>query len=297
VATTPKIVIGAAGATLSGGGRLELTNASTNLVLGVSSAATLTNDDVIYGAGDLGDGTMTLDNGAKGIVEGDDSVALTINTGTNTIVSAGELIAVTALTIDSPLDNTGVLYAVGGTLTAEEAVTGAGRAEVEGAGTLILKGAFNETVTFAASSTGTLELGESKGYTTGSITGFSTTGTNALDLLDIPFVSGTTTATYSGTTASGVLTVKDGSNVAAIHLEGNYTTSTFTVSASSAGGTKVVDPAPPWAPPHAAAPLSHHPFIAAMATFGAPEAGAAALDGAHWRTPPPTLAMPRAQMA
>jgi hypothetical protein len=136
-----------------------------------------------------------------------------------------------------------VLLAVGGTLTAEEAVTGAGHAEVEGAGTLILKGAFNENVTFASGSTGTLELGDSKGYTTGAITGFSKTGANALDLLDIPFVSGTTTATYSGTTTSGVLTVKDGANVATIHLTGNYTTSTFTVSASSAGGTKVVDPA------------------------------------------------------
>jgi hypothetical protein len=229
VATSPKIVIGAAGATLAGGGRLELTNASTNLVLGVSATATLTNDDVIFGAGDLGDGQMTLDNAAKGIIEGDDSVALTINTGTKTILNAGDIVAVTALTIDSAVDNTGELLADVGTLTADGAITGAGHAEVEGAGTLILKGAFNENVTFASGATGTLELGDSKGYTTGAITGFSKTGTNALDLLDIPFVSGTTTATYTGTTTSGVLTVKDGANVATIHLEGNYTTSTFTV--------------------------------------------------------------------
>jgi hypothetical protein len=92
-----------------------------------------------------------------------------------------------------------------------------------------------------------------------------------------------------------VLTVKDGANVATIHLTGNYTTSTFTVSASSAGGTKVVDPALP--PPHVAAPLSPHPFIAAMAGFGAREAGAAAPASALWRTPPPMLAMPRAHIA
>jgi hypothetical protein len=169
---------------------------------------------------------------------------------------------------------------------------------VEGAGTLILKGAFNENVTFASGSTGTLELGDSKGYTTGAITGFSKTGANALDLLDIPFVSGTTTATYSGTTTSGVLTVKDGANVAAIHLTGNYTTSTFTVSAATGGGTKVVDPvralAPHLIPP---APLSPHPFIAAMAGFGAPAVGSAALDDAVWRPPAPTLAAPGTQMA
>jgi autotransporter-associated beta strand protein len=294
VAATPKIVVGAAGATLEGGGRLELTNASTNVVLGVSASATLSNDDVIFGAGDLGDGQMTLDNAAKGIIEGDDSATLTINTGTKTIISAGEIIAVTALTIDSPLDNTDLLLADGGTLSANGAITGAGQAEVDGAGTLILKGAFNENVTFASSSTGVLELGDSKGYTTGAISGFSTTGTNSLDLLDIPFVSGTTTATYSGTTTSGVLTVKDGANVATIHLTGNYTTSTFAVSASSAGGTKVVDPAQPSAPPHVAAPLSPHPFIAAMAGFGAREAGAAALDGVHWSMPPLMLAPSRA---
>jgi autotransporter-associated beta strand protein len=294
VATTPKIVIGAAGATLAGGGRLELTDAATNLVLGVSATTTLTNDDVIFGAGDLGDGQMTLDNAAKGIIEGDDSIALTINTGTKSILNAGDIVAVTALTIDSGVDNIGELLADGGTLTVQEAVTGAGHAEVEGAGTLILKSAFNENVTFASGSTGTLELGDSKGYTTGAVTGFSKTGANALDLLDIPFVSGTTTATYSGTTTSGVLTVKDGANVATIHLTGNYTTSTFTVSSSSAGGTKVVDPAQPSAPPHVAAPLSPHPFIAAMAGFGAREAGAAALDGVRWSMPPLVLAPSRA---
>jgi hypothetical protein len=236
---------------------------------------------------------MTLDNAAKGIIEGDDSVALTINTGTKTILNAGDIVAVTSLTIDSGVDNTGELLADGGTLTVQEAVTGAGHADVEGAGTLILKSAFNENVTFASGSTGTLELGDSKGYTTGAVTGFSKTGANALDLLDIPFVSGTTTATYSGTTTSGVLTVKDGANVATIHLTGNYTTSTFTVSSSSAGGTKVVDPALPLAPPHVAAPLSPHPFIAAMAGFGAREAGAAALESVHRSTPPPVLALPR----
>jgi hypothetical protein len=240
---------------------------------------------------------MTLDNGAKGIIEGDDSVALILDTGTNTIVSAGEIVAVTALTIDSPLDNAGVLYAVGGTLTALGAVTGAGHAEVEGGGTLIMKGAFNQNVTFASGSTGVIELEDAKGYTTGTITGFSTTGANALDLLDIPFVSGTTTATYTGTTTLGVLTVKEGANVAKITLEGNYTTSTFTVSASSAGGTKVVDPAEAATPPHAAAPLTPHPFLAAMASFAAPGVAPVATIDDIWRTPTTTLSISRALMA
>src|SRR5580658_9101986 len=218
---------------------------------------------------------MELTNAASGSIYSLGAGVRTVNTGTGAIINAGAIAAegTGGLTISSPIDNTGELIAYSSPLTVSGAVTGAGTAEVENAGTLILKGAFNEDVTFASGSTGTLELADSKGYTTGAITGFSTTGTNALDLLDIPFVSGTTTATYSGTPTSGVLTVKDGANVAAIHLTGDYTTSTFTVSASSAGGTKVVDPGGASAPPHAAAPLSPHPFIAAMAGFGAREAG------------------------
>jgi hypothetical protein len=314
VAASPQIIVATGGASLTGG-RLELTNSAANTIVGANGGATLTNNAIIFGAGDLGDGTMTLDNGVKGIIEGDDSVALTINTGSNTIVSAGEITAVTALTIDSAVDNTGVLYAVGGTLTAEGAVTGAGRAELEGAGTLILDGAFNENVTFAAGSTGTLELDDPLADTTGVITGLASTGDNAIVLLNNTYVSGTTTYAYAGSTTSGVLTIKQGgTTIATLNLAGgtDYSTTSFTLSAGPGGvGTKIVDPttasvggttkvvhaatasAPHLIPP---APLSLHPFIAAMAGFGAPKAGAATLDGVHSATPSPALAMPRTQM-
>jgi hypothetical protein len=287
------------GTSLTGGGAIVLTDSASNEITGTTATSLLTNDIRIEGEGQLGDGAMELTNAASGSIYSLGAGSLTLNTGTSIMINAGAIASegTGGLTISSPIDNTGELLAYSSPLTVEDAVTGAGTAEVENAGTLILKGAFNENVTFATGSTGALELADSKGYTTGAITGFSKTGTNALDLLDIPFVSGTTTATYSGTATSGVLTVKDGANVATIHLTGNYTTSTFTVSASSAGGTKVVDPALPPAPPHVAAPLSPHPFIAAMAGFGAREAGAAAPASALWRTPPPMLAMPRAHIA
>ena len=82
-ATTKDLIIAAGGATLSGGGTLLLTNLATNTVVGADSGATLTNDDKIKGAGQLGDGTMTLDNAAGALIEGTGSVALTINTGGN----------------------------------------------------------------------------------------------------------------------------------------------------------------------------------------------------------------------
>jgi hypothetical protein len=295
VVASGKLLV-ANGTTLTGAGGIEFTDSASNEITGTSATSLLTNDARIEGEGQVGDGAMELTNAAAGLIISLGAGSLTLNTGTSTIQNAGEIASegTGGLTISSPLDNTNVLVAYSSPLTVEDAVTGSGRADVESTGTLILKGAFNQNVTFAAGATGALELGDSKVYTTGSITGFSKTGANSLDLLDIPFVSGTTTATYSGTTTSGVLTVKDGTNVATIHLTGNYTTSHFTVSSSSAGGTKVVDPATASTSPHGAAPLSPHPFIAAMAGFGAPEAGAAALEGALWRTPPPMLAMPRA---
>jgi hypothetical protein len=95
-----------------------------------------------------------------------------------------------------------------------------------------------------------------------------------------------------------VLTVKDGANVATIHLEGNYTTSTFTVSAGPGGvGTKVVDPTQPSAPPKVAAVLpiadagGGARFVAAMAAFAAPTAAEAIAPITEpWRETAPMLA-------
>jgi hypothetical protein len=181
---------------------------------------------------------MTLDNGAAGIIEGDDSVALTINTGTNAILNAGDMVAVTALTMDSAVDNTGELLADGGTLTAKGAVTGSGKVVIS-AGTADFASSFTGSVDFTGT-TGELQLAQSKSYT-GDITGFSLTGGTSLDLLDVAF-AGTTSAVYTGTATSGVLTVTEGANVAKITLEGNYLSSTFKVSNDGHGGSLVVDP-------------------------------------------------------
>ncbi|HZL00212.1 MAG TPA: hypothetical protein VFC47_09935 [Caulobacteraceae bacterium] len=120
---------------------------------------------------------------------------------------------------------------------------------------------------FTSGSTGTLELGQSIGYTTGKIQGLSTTGANALDLADITFTSGVTKATFSGSATSGVLTVTDGTHTARIGLIGNYVGHTFATSLGAGGvGTRIVDPA---ASPSASAPLAPppHALIAAMAAF------------------------------
>jgi hypothetical protein len=272
------LTIAAGGASIGGGGALVLSNSATNTV----SGGTLTIvDDYIKGAGQLGNGSMGLVNDAGGIIDGDDPIALTIDTGSATITNAGRIEAGPKglATLSSAVDNTGELIASGGTLTVEGAVSGGGKVEIDG-GLADLASTFNENVAFLGAGGGTLELAHSRDYA-GEISGFSRTGATALDLADIPFVSGTTTASFSGTTTSGVLTVKDGSAVAQITLEGNFTRSTFTLSSDGHGGTKVVDP-----------PAATR-FVAAMAGFGASagEVSRQASETAHPR--PMALVVPR----
>jgi hypothetical protein len=204
---------------------------------------------------------MGLINDAGGIIDGDDTVALTIDT-TSTITNAGRIEAGPdgLTTVVSAVDNTGVLAAIGGTLTFDEAVTGTGKAEIDG-GKADFAGTFTQNVAFLGVGGGTLELAHSEAYT-GEVTGFSKTGTTALDLEDIAFVSGTTKATYSGTTTSGVLTVSEGGHIANITLEGNYTKSVFALSSDGHGGTTVVDP------PKGVGAVASSRFIEAMAGMG-----------------------------
>jgi hypothetical protein len=265
--TSGNLVIAAGGGTLSGTGELILSNTAANSVRGANASATLTDNGKILGAGSVGGGQMKLVIGASGYIDGDAALTLTVDTGANTITNAGVIYAVGAggTIVKSAVANSGKLYAHGGTLTLDGAVTGTGIGEVNG-GTLLAAGAFSENVTFL-STTGVLELAHSLTYT-GTITGFSKTGTNSIDLNDIAFAAATTKATYSGTTASGILTVTDGSHTAKIILVGNYTLSAFTLSTDGHGGTRVVDPATLPAA-HAVARLPLHTFVAAMAGFGA----------------------------
>ncbi|HXV00419.1 MAG TPA: hypothetical protein VG166_07965 [Caulobacteraceae bacterium] len=262
------IGLGTGGATFSG--ELLIMDASS-VVIGASATSTLTNIDTgIWGAGQLGDGRMRLVNHLAGeIAATSDTAALVINTGTVAIVNDGELQSFGAggLIIESGLSNNDLLEALQGNITAQKAVSGTGSVEINSA-TADFASTFTQNVDFVSAfdlppASGTLELAKSRTYT-GTISGFTTTGTTALDLVDIKFASGTTKATYSGTTSGGVLTVSDGTHTAHINFAGNYTTSGWTLSSDGHGGTTVVDP-----PKTAATPPHMAPLVAALAGFGA----------------------------
>ncbi|HEY2178994.1 MAG TPA: hypothetical protein VGH15_10460, partial [Caulobacteraceae bacterium] len=230
------------------------------------------------GGGLIGEGHMALANGPGGTIVGTGAVALTIDLGANTLTNSGliENTRAGGTTIAGAVSNVGSLEALGGQLTVAGAVSGPGGAVIGGGATIDFAAAFSQKVSFIAGG-GTLELAKSQAYA-GTINGFSHTGATALDLGDIAF-AGATKATYSGTTAAGILTVTDGAHTAHIHLSGNFTNSTWTLSSDGHGGTKVVDPAA---------------LVTAMAGFGTSDAAQAAATGPPAPNHRPILASPGA---
>jgi autotransporter passenger strand-loop-strand repeat protein len=91
---------------------------------------------------------------------------------------------------------------------------------------------------FATSAGGTLRLDDSQHFN-GVISGFGVPG--SIDLRDIAFGSGTTLG-YTDNGGSGTLTVQAGSNMATIHLIGQYVQANFNMQTDGHGGTLITDP-------------------------------------------------------
>jgi hypothetical protein len=265
------------GAIAGGGGVLDLAS-GTGTLSGLTSAGNVTVTGSMAKTTFQNFGSLEI---AAGASFADAGVAV-IGAG-HTLSNAG------TLTLSAAVKNSGLIIAMAGTLTVGGAVTGAGKLAIVG-GTADFTSTFTEGVTFAAGSTGVLELAHSQTYG-GTIAGYSKTGANKLDLGDIAYVKGTTIATFSGTATSGTLTVTDGTHTAKIKLTGDYRTSAFTTSSDGHGGTLVVDPTASATPPPAHTPPSA-PFVAAMAGF-ASRGGSAVIGDSTSEAAPNRLATPR----
>jgi VCBS repeat-containing protein len=226
------------GATLEGGGQVTLSDSADNVIFGGTGAAVLTNvDNTISGAGQLGDGQLTLVN--QGTIVATGSNALVIDTAANTVTNSGMLEATGAggLDIKSALVNTGTIEANGGNVTAEAAVTGGGNAIIAGGATLEFGAASDANVSFADGTTGTLLLEQSLGFS-GTVAGFGAGDT--LDFGDIAFGANTTLAfSENAAGTGGTLAVGDGAETASIALLGQYAASAFVESAGEGGGTAI----------------------------------------------------------
>jgi large repetitive protein len=120
-------------------------------------------------------------------------------------------------------------------------IQGTGTIELAGSNSLEFEFSDTENVAFAPDATGTLKIDHSlTDPFTGSVSGLTTE--NRIDLADLAWEPGKMTASFSGNTAGGVLTVSNGSGSVQIDLSGNYTSSTWTLSEDPSGGTYVVDP-------------------------------------------------------
>jgi hypothetical protein len=222
-------------------------------------------------------GALVIEKGASLLSS---TFASTINLDGGTVTNAGNLEgAGGGLMVDGDVANSGLVIAETGALTVTGAITGTGRIEVFGKQTLEIDGAQGGTVAFGAGSTGRLVLGDSAAFA-GTITGFSKTGANSIDLKDIDFVDVETPVYVANKNphTGGVLTISDGSHTATLKLAGgNFSGSTFELSADGGNGTIVVDP-------------KVHAFVAAAAGL-APGAASGAHAGMAPRVPDPSLAL------
>ena len=224
--------------TLQGGGQVTLSDNSQNVIFGGASSATLTNvDNTISGAGQIGQGQMTLAN--EGTIDANGTNALTIDTGSNVVSNSGTLEATGSggLVVNGAVANSGSLIAAGGDLTLKGDVTGGGTATISGAAILEYGGASSGTTTFAAGAAGELKLDQSANFA-GAISGF--TSGDSLDLADIVFGANTTLGFSENSAGTGgTLTVSDGTHTANLNLLGQYTAAGFVGAADQNGGALI----------------------------------------------------------
>ncbi|WP_404561362.1 VCBS domain-containing protein [Bradyrhizobium elkanii] len=226
------------GIKLEGGGQVTLSDDDHNIIAGTAPNVTLDNvDNVISGAGQLGQGSLTLSN--EGTIDATGTHALVIDTGTNVIANAGTLEATGAggLVLASAVTNSGLIWANGGTVTAAGEVTGSGNALISGAGTIEFGSASAAGVTFDTTAAGHLILDDAFHFS-GTVSGLD--GNDDIDIKGISFGAGTTlsfTENQAGT--GGTLTVSDGVHTANIVLLGQYDPTGFAEKADTTNGTVI----------------------------------------------------------
>ena len=158
IGSTTELIIGAANVTLSGGGTLTMSNSAANYILGAVTADTLTNQETIQGAGNIGDGQMTLVN--SGTINANQSAGLTIYTpggltNTGTIEATGGTLALIGTTVTN---TGGTISTSGQTLQLTNTTINGGAVTLTGAATLQLyNGIIHGGSTLTNSSTGTIE--------------------------------------------------------------------------------------------------------------------------------------------
>ncbi|WP_157385416.1 VCBS domain-containing protein, partial [Rhizobium freirei] len=213
------------GLTLTGGGTVTLSDNASNVIFGSGDNVTLTNvDNTISGAGQLGDGHLTLVN--QGTIIADGSHALVIDTGVNAVKNAGTLEATGTggLDIHSGVVNDGLLWANGSSVHLEGNVSGSGSVLVSGHAGLEIGGSFSEAISLSKDAQATVTIDHAAAFT-GTIAGLD--GNDVLRFGDISAATASFSYAENAAKTGGVLTVTDGAHTATISLAGDYSASDF----------------------------------------------------------------------
>jgi fibronectin-binding autotransporter adhesin len=213
--------------TLSGG-TVTLSNNVQNYIFGVTSSNTLTNQETIQGAGQIGHGVMTLVN--SGTINSNQSAGLTIQANGG-VTNTGTLEATSGATL--VLSSTGVVNNAGGTITANtgtlqvdsSTVTG-GAITLVGASSLQLNTATIKGGTVTNSSTGTIEIASGANTMGGTINN-SAGGIFKIDNNATLFLG---SGTYS---QLGAVQLNSSGNFTELVLDGNVTLSGGSVTLSN----------------------------------------------------------------
>ena len=225
------------GATLEGGGRILLSDSDANIISGTSPGVTLNNEDnTISGAGQLGNGELTLTN--AGTIDATGSHALTIDTGSNLVTNSGVLEASGSggMMVASGIVNSGVLWANGATLTVQGAVSGNGTATIDGIGTLDFEAPTTANVVFGSGTGGTLKLGNSFHFN-GTISGFGEA--DVIDLANVAAANASISYHENPAGTGGTLAISDGAQTLELSLLGHYSADNFNIVPDQLHGTSI----------------------------------------------------------
>jgi hypothetical protein len=233
------LIVDTGGVTLAGSGNVTLSDSTGSgyNIIGNGTSTTLTNQNTISGAGEIGGNGLLLTN--QGVIDANGTNPLIVDTGASAVTNSGTLEATNngELFVASNVTNTGQLIANNGTAIFAGAVSGTGTATVQGAGSIEFGSTTTANTTFAPGAGGTVTF-DAASTLTGklSITGFTLGDT--IDLADINFSGSGPSLAFS----KGILTVSDGTHVAKLQMIGSYTLASFHAASDGSGGTLITDP-------------------------------------------------------
>jgi fibronectin-binding autotransporter adhesin len=212
--------------TLSGGS-VTLSNNGTNYIFGQVATDTLTNQETISGAGQIGNGTMTLVN--SGTINANQSAGMTISandgmTNTGTVeATSGATLALNSTIINN---TGGTITANTGTLQLNSSSISGGNVTLTGASSLQLNSSTIHGGTITNSATGTITVASGTNVLGGTINN-SAGGVLAIS-------NNTTLELENGTYSQlGTVQLNSTGNVSELIMEGNVTLSGGTVTMSA----------------------------------------------------------------